>query len=148
VQLDDKKLLASQAQLTSDVEDLASRMKKLEEHLAAIRMLDEELGLAGETAAPETPQSPEPTAPATVPSPSPQAGPASPSPNASTPGVRIRLHKVQQGDTLSRIAEKYYGTADPKLAAALGNYNRLKAPNFDIWPGDSLKIPPRSALKT
>lgn len=148
VQLDDKELLASQAQLTSDVEDLASRMKKLEEHLAAIRMLDAELGLGGETAASETPQSPEPPVPATDPSPRPQARPASPAPNASTPGARIRLHKVQQGDTLSRITEKYYGTADPKVADALGRYNRLKAPSFDIWPGDTLKIPPRSALKS
>jgi proteasome lid subunit RPN8/RPN11/LysM repeat protein len=148
VQLDDKELLASQAQLTSDVEDLASRMKKLEEHLAAIRMLDAELGLGGETAAPETSQSPEPAAPATDPSPRPQARPASPAPNASTPGARIRLHKVQQGDTLSRITEKYYGTVDPKVADALGRYNRLKAPSFDIWPGDTLKIPPRPALKS
>lgn len=148
VQLDDKELLASQAQLTSDVEDLASRMKKLEEHLAAIRMLDAELGLGSETAAPETSQSPEPAAPATDPSPRPQARPASPAPNASTPGARIRLHKVQQGDTLSRITEKYYGTVDPKVADALGRYNRLKAPSFDIWPGDTLKIPPRPALKS
>lgn len=148
VQLDDKELLASQAQLTSDVEDLASRMKKLEEHLAAIRMLDAELGLGGETASPEASQSPEPAAPATEPSPRPQARPASPAPNALTPGARIRLHKVQQGDTLSRITEKYYGTADPKVADALGRYNRLMAPSFEIWPGDTLKIPPRSALKS
>lgn len=151
VSLDDKELLAAQAQVASGVEDLGLRMKKLEEHLAAIRMLDAELGLAGEPAAGGTSEPLEPSPPAPEPSARPQAQPtsaASPAAGGGSTGARIQLHKVQQGDTLSRITEKYYSTADPKVAEALGRYNRLTPPNFDIWPGDTLKIPPRQILKT
>ena len=147
VRVDQKELLAGQRQLADQVGELSSRMKKLEEHLAAIRMLDAELGLA-------TSPSPAPVEPS--PAPEPQESPAA-SPTAAAPaaapaaggpktGAKVRLHKVRQGDTMSLIAEKYYGTADPKVIAALGRYNRLKPPNYDIWPGDTVKVPERSAL--
>lgn len=144
VRVDQKELLSGQKQLADQVSDLSTRMKKLEEHLAAIRMLDAELGLT-------TPAAPEPAEPpAAQETPAPPASPVAAATAAGgkqpRAGAKVRLHKVRNGDTLSLITERYYKTADPKVAAALGRYNRLKPPNFDIWPGDTLKVPERSAL--
>ncbi len=141
VRVDQKELLAGHKQLAADVDELNGRMKRLEQSLSALQMLDAELGLA---------PSPAPAAPSPVVEPTPEAPSPAPAASASKgaprAGAKVRLHKVRQGDTLSVITEKYYQSADPKVAAALGRYNRLKAPNYDIWPGDTLKIPERSAL--
>jgi len=139
VRVDQKELLAGQKQLSADVDELNGRMKKLEQSLAALQMLDAELGLDPSAA-------PTPVAASPVPETVPTAPSVASSPNAPRVGAKVRLHRVRQGDTLSVITEKYYQTADPKVASALGRYNRLKAPNYDIWPGDTLKIPERSAL--
>jgi nucleoid-associated protein YgaU len=49
-------------------------------------------------------------------------------------------HEVKKGDTLSKIAEKYYG--DPGLYATIfeANRDRLKDPNL-IKIGQKLRIP-------
>ncbi len=51
-----------------------------------------------------------------------------------------QTHVVQAGDTLSKIAQKYYG--DPALYDKIFQANRdvLKDPN-KIFPGQKLKIP-------
>lgn len=51
-----------------------------------------------------------------------------------------QFHEVQKGDTLSKIAEKYYG--DPSLYKDIfeANKNILKDPN-KIFPGQKLRIP-------
>ena len=51
-----------------------------------------------------------------------------------------QTHVVQSGDTLSKIAQKYYG--DPSLYTQIFEANRdiLKDPN-KIFPGQKLKIP-------
>jgi nucleoid-associated protein YgaU len=51
-----------------------------------------------------------------------------------------QTHVVQSGDTLSKIAQKYYG--DPALYDKIFQANRdvLKDPN-KIFPGQKLKIP-------
>jgi len=51
-----------------------------------------------------------------------------------------QTHVVQSGDTLSKIAQKYYG--DPSLYNQIFEANRdiLKDPN-KIFPGQKLKIP-------
>lgn len=61
--------------------------------------------------------------------------PASPPENPYT-----QTHVVQKGDTLSKIAEQYYGDASlyPKIFAA--NRDVLKDPDR-IRPGQKLRIP-------
>jgi nucleoid-associated protein YgaU len=51
-----------------------------------------------------------------------------------------QTHVVQSGDTLSKIAQKYYG--DPSMYTQIFEANRdvLKDPN-KIFPGQKLKIP-------
>jgi nucleoid-associated protein YgaU len=51
-----------------------------------------------------------------------------------------QTHVVQSGDTLSKIAQQYYG--DPALYDKIFQANRdvLKDPN-KIFPGQKLKIP-------
>lgn len=51
-----------------------------------------------------------------------------------------QYHEVVKGDTLSKIAEKYYG--DPSLYKDIfeANKNILKDPN-KIFPGQKLRIP-------
>jgi nucleoid-associated protein YgaU len=51
-----------------------------------------------------------------------------------------QTHVVVAGDTLSKIAQKYYG--DPSLYTQIFEANRdiLKDPN-KIFPGQKLKIP-------
>ncbi len=51
-----------------------------------------------------------------------------------------QTYVVQSGDTLSKIAQKYYG--DPALYDKIFQANRdvLKDPN-KIFPGQKLKIP-------
>jgi nucleoid-associated protein YgaU len=48
-------------------------------------------------------------------------------------------HTVQQGETLSSIARKYYGSS--KYAMTIAEYNHL-ADDDDVRAGDVLKIPP------
>jgi nucleoid-associated protein YgaU len=52
----------------------------------------------------------------------------------------IQIHVVQSGDTLSKIAQKYYGDASlyPKIFEA--NRDQLSDPNR-ISPGQKLRIP-------
>ncbi|MGB8692296.1 MAG: LysM peptidoglycan-binding domain-containing protein [Steroidobacteraceae bacterium] len=51
-----------------------------------------------------------------------------------------QIHEVQKGDTLGKIAQKYYG--DPALYTQIfaANKNQLKDPN-KIFPGQKLVIP-------
>jgi len=51
-----------------------------------------------------------------------------------------QLHEVKKGDTLSKIAEKYYG--DPGLYTTIfeANRDKLKDPNL-IKIGQKLRIP-------
>jgi nucleoid-associated protein YgaU len=49
-------------------------------------------------------------------------------------------HEVQAGDTLSKIAEKYYGDASLYMQIFEANQDILKDPNM-IRVGQKLKIP-------
>ena len=64
--------------------------------------------------------------------------PANKTPAADNPYTQT--HVVQSGDTLSKIAEKYYG--DPGLYTKIFQANRdvLSDPN-KIRPGQKLRIP-------
>ncbi len=52
----------------------------------------------------------------------------------------IRIHKVVAGDTLSKIAKKYYGKAGEYMKIFEANKDQLKDPD-KIYPGQDLVIP-------
>lgn len=61
------------------------------------------------------------------------------------PPAREQTHRIVDGDTLARIAQRYWG--DAKLADALLEANRDVLPAADPLPlGVVLKIPPKPAL--
>ena len=51
-----------------------------------------------------------------------------------------RIHKVAAGDTLSKIARKYYGKAGDYMKIFDANKDKLKDPD-KIFPGQDLIIP-------
>ena len=60
-----------------------------------------------------------------------------PAPKAAT---AQRVHKVVAGDTLSKIAKKYYGKANDYMKIFEANKDKLKDPD-KIFPGQELIIP-------
>ncbi len=52
----------------------------------------------------------------------------------------LRIHKVVAGDTLSRIAKKYYGKSGDYMKIFEANKDELKDPD-KIFPGQDLIIP-------
>ena len=52
----------------------------------------------------------------------------------------LRIHKVVAGDTLSKIARKYYGKAGDYMKIFEANKDKLKDPD-KIFPGQDLIIP-------
>jgi nucleoid-associated protein YgaU len=52
----------------------------------------------------------------------------------------LRIHKVVAGDTLSKIAKKYYGKAGDYMKIFEANKDKLKDPD-KIFPGQELIIP-------
>jgi len=52
----------------------------------------------------------------------------------------LRIHKVVAGDTLSKIAKKYYGKAGDYKKIFEANKDELKDPD-KIFPGQDLIIP-------
>jgi len=59
--------------------------------------------------------------------------------------VQVTEHIVQQGDTLSSIARKYYGD-NFIYVEKLGKYNNIPAPYNTIIIGQKIKIPPLDEL--
>ena len=57
------------------------------------------------------------------------------------PAPASRFHVVQKGDTLSKIAQQFYGDASKYQAIFAANKPMLKDPD-KIYPGQSLRIPP------
>jgi nucleoid-associated protein YgaU len=51
-----------------------------------------------------------------------------------------QYHEVQKGDTLGKIAKKYYGDASLYMTIFEANKDLLKDPN-KIFPGQKLRIP-------
>jgi nucleoid-associated protein YgaU len=51
-----------------------------------------------------------------------------------------QYHEVQKGDTLGKIAEKYYGDSSLYKTIFEANKDQLKDPN-KIFPGQKLRIP-------
>lgn len=68
-----------------------------------------------------------------------QLNPTAPAPEAA-PATAERTYTVQEGDTLSAIAERFYGSADewPRLHEA--NRDQIDNPEL-IQPGQTLRVP-------
>ena len=61
-----------------------------------------------------------------------------PAPKAAAPAQKV--HKVVAGDTLSKIAKKYYGKPGDYMKIFEANKDKLKDPD-KIFPGQELVIP-------
>jgi LysM repeat protein len=75
---------------------------------------------------------PRPVPAAVAPKPSP------PKPAAGTPGPTVRIHVVRKGESLSKIAARYYG--DANRFGEIAKANKIRNPNL-IYPGQRLRIP-------
>ncbi len=140
----------SQAEISAQVTEVRDRIGKLEQHLADLQLLDQQLKLAAgmeeiEGARPEGEESPFPED---------ESSPLAPT-ASGTPGLKgdlaggagkVTLYKVVANDTLSKITQKFYPEAGPDVTASFARFNRLQAPEFAIFPGDVLKIPDEKAL--
>ena len=56
------------------------------------------------------------------------------------PASRVRIHEVAAGDTLSKLAQKYYGEGSKYMKIFEANKDQLTDPNV-IKVGQKLKIP-------
>ena len=62
-------------------------------------------------------------------------------------GGAIKLYKVKSGDILGVLVDTFYPNAPEGTFSAFAQFNRLKGPDFSIFPGDTLKIPAVEALR-
>ena len=58
----------------------------------------------------------------------------------SPPPAEERVHVVEQGESLSKIAQKYYGKASLWTKIHEANMDQIKNPDL-IKPGQKLRIP-------
>ena len=152
VNFDTSNLERGQADLSAQVTSVRDRIEKLEKHLADLQLLDEQLKLAagledvGATTDPLLEEDPlsQPDLGADTKA----TAEKSPETTALSQGAgKIQLYKVVAGDTLSVISNKFYPEGGTGITSAFARFNRLKAPDFAIFPGDILKVPPAKALE-
>jgi proteasome lid subunit RPN8/RPN11 len=147
VTVDTSALERGQADLSAQVTSIRGRIDKLEGHLSEIRVLDEQLKLAAgledidDSIDPDI-QEPPPKPVKTTPPPA----------VASSQGLTggngaIKLYKVEAGDTLSVLVDRFYPNSQTGTTNAFANFNRLSAPDYAIFPGDTLKVPSLEALR-
>lgn len=115
--VDTSRIAFRQTQISEQVAGLRNGLDKLQKQLAAA------------------------PAPALRPAAAPAPESAQPSVSDPPPVGGVRFHKVTPGDTLSSIAQTYYKSSAPSLMKRLAHYNGLKSPYFDIYPGETLKLP-------
>jgi nucleoid-associated protein YgaU len=63
------------------------------------------------------------------------------------PGAEAQMYTVQKGDTLWKIAEKFYGNGSKYPEIVKANTPPVKNPDL-IQPGWVLRIPPEAGSKT
>ena len=57
--------------------------------------------------------------------------------------LAFKIHRVQRGDTLSKIAKQFYGNANDYPRIFEANKPMLTHPD-KIYPGQNLRIPPKA----
>lgn len=157
--------LESQQETGKKLDALVKKVDHLEKQLLAVAGIDDSYqvikdedltDVLDESPAP-TPEKTETQKPAGHPQKSAAAKPTSaktekPAPAASKEAdqksghVAVKKYTVKPGDTLWVICARYYRTQEPSLISAVGKYNRLKGPNFDLYPGEAVKLPPKEVL--
>ncbi len=162
--------LENQQETGKKLDALTRKVDHLEKQLLAVAGIDDSYqvikdedlkDLVDESPAP-TPEKTEARKTSSPPQKSPQAKPtstkaekpsASPSPVASKEaapksghGVVVRKYTVKPGDTLWVICARYYKTQEPSVINAVGKFNKLKGPNYDLYPGEFVKLPPKEVL--
>lgn len=146
----DDSLLKKIEVISTNVSEVNSRVSRLESQLKAVNAIDAELKLPGAVTDAGLKSSPSANSKNEVtPSPSAKNDKAKTGRkvNGVEVGSKVSLHTIASGDTLYSICEQYYGTASVEMAEALGSYNKLTPPNYDLFPGEILKIPEESVLK-
>lgn len=150
VQVDTSKLERGQSDLSAQVDTVKGRIDKLEKHLGDLSLLDQQLKLAagmedidlGEESA-EQPVKKDP-----VPKPSPAASDSVAQNSELKGGAQaVHLYKVVPGDTLSVLVDRNYPDASTGFTQRFAEFNRLKAPDYPIFPGDTLKLPNKESFR-
>ena len=152
--VDTTALERGQTEISSQVTEVRDRIAKLEQHLADLQLLDQQLKLAAEAESiPETDPELDPELdPDAVPVPTSTTSPDQIGAERTVDGGpaggagKVTLYKVAKGDTLSGITDKFYPEAGPDITASFARFNRLKAPEFAIFEGDVLKVPEEKVL--
>ena len=72
-----------------------------------------------------------------------KSGSSSTAPKAPQPGPRTESYTVAKGDSLSKIAKKYYGDASQWRRIFEANRDQIEDPDL-IQPGWKLVIPPQT----
>lgn len=145
VQVDTSALERGQSELSAQVGSVRNRIEKLEGRLSEFAALDEQLKMAagleeidGVDLTTDSPTMPDESTTAPV-------QPVNPG-LAGGAGV-IKLYEVVAGDTLSGLVMKFYPDSPEGTFRAFAEFNRLKGPDFAIFPGDTLKVPALEALR-
>jgi hypothetical protein len=148
VKVDTSALERGQSDLSAQVSSLRGRIDKLERHISDIKMLDEQLKLAAGLEEIEEPLDLPDEDPQPVKSPTQAAAQAPADMNALSGGSGvIKLYKVAAGDTLGVLVDKFYPNSPNGTTTAFADFNRLNAPDYAIFPGDTLKVPSLQALR-
>ena len=154
VQLDSKYLQTFNA-TAQTVNELNSRVTRLEEQLKAANVIDAEIKLSGEVTEAGMKGSANGSTVATAnASGSTSAAGATKTTVAKTGrkvagvevGSKVSMHTIGEGDTIYSICEQYYGKATPEMCDALGKYNNLTPPDYELYLGEQIKVPEESVL--
>ncbi|MBM3246842.1 MAG: LysM peptidoglycan-binding domain-containing protein [Candidatus Omnitrophica bacterium] len=68
-------------------------------------------------------------------------------PEIAEPAAGLEKYKVQKGDTLQKISQKFYGTTKKWNKIYQANRDNLKTPN-NIYPGQVIDIPAGEKVKS
>ncbi len=147
VAVDTASLERGQAEISERLVTVHERIERLEKHLAELQLLDEQLRLVAELEDLDGDLDPDLDPPERDPISTTPAAVAERTASLKGGAGRVELYKVEPGDTLSVIAGKVYPEVPEDLTSALARFNRLAAPDFAIFPGDTLKVPPVESLR-
>ena len=150
VQVDTSKLERGQSELSAQVDSVKGRIDKLEKHLGDLSLLDEQLRLAAGMEDIDLGEDSSGT-PIKI-DPSPSRSPDSVNRDGKGEELKggaqaIHLYKVVAGDTLSVLVERNYPEAPAGFTRRFAEFNRLKAPDYPIFPGDTLKLPTKESFQ-